>query len=1200
MKIKKLEIVGFKSFVDRTVVHFEHDVTGIVGPNGCGKSNIVDAIRWCMGEQSAKHLRGKSMEDVIFNGSENRGPHGFAEVTITFDNTAGAGPAEYRDYAEIAVTRRLDRQGDSDYLINKTPVRLLDITELFLGTGVGTKAYSIIEQGRVGFIVSSKPEERRHLIEEAAGITKFKAKKKAAERKMEQTRANLLRVNDITAEIERSLSSLQRQAQKADRYKKYRGEMRDLELYVASHKYLENVVVDRVVRSELETESARVEGVRLALRLREAETEGERLALYELESVVDAAQNRAYTLDNVVKQLEGEITRAKDRIASLEKREASAESEAQELLTQSENLSEERRVLSAQLAEHEELLAREAGELERENAELDRRRVAAVEAEQALSRERSRVGDAKQRIARAEAVLGSFERRREEARIRLSRLENEAADLETRRVRLSEEIEAHKARLEAIRSGKTQSVEQKQSLEKELEGLRVEVKDSEKRVDVVRNQLAEKRSRLRSLEEIQKRFEGVGGGVRAVMQKFAQQPGDSGVIGLLADRIDVAAEWTHALAGALGERLQDVVVRDAASAAKCVQFLSEGNKGRAAFVPQHPSRVIAARADLSGTEGVHGWLSDLVRFADEDEALVRQALDGVLVVESLDVARTLSATLRTTFVTKRGELFGEGGRVVGGRGEEVGAHMLDVKREIRELHSVVTKLDAEMNEAVTTHGELRKRISHGQAELDAARNAAHENEIALVKADRDVARAGDDFQRTTSRTEQVARDIEELGKHLAAAGEEEDAAKSDIEAARSVLREADEALLGAEAIHRERRASVESQNSVVTEIRVRAAQAKQLVESGRSTTSRLERSVTELGFRVERLRAEIAEGSAQQGTLAAQVMLQREALLERSDESRVAHTELSSAKEQFEAARGGLSEQEGAMRELRQVIEKKDKRVTELTLRARELAIEVEHLLGQVTERHRLDLRRILTDYHSREVPGPEVKARVEELGRLIERMGEVNLMAVEEYEEQSKRFEYYSSQKKDLDDALSQLDKAIRKMNIESKKLFRETFHEVNARFKRVFPTMFGGGQAELRLTNPDDMLESGVEIVAQPPGKRLGSIELMSGGEKALTAVSLIFAIFSFKPSPFCILDEVDAPLDEANIGRFADAVRQMTDHSQFILITHSKRTMETADMLYGVTMEMPGVSKLVSVELRKNEAKKAKPPVEQVAVA
>ncbi len=1215
MKITKVEICGFKSFVDKTVVHIDHDVTAIVGPNGCGKSNIVDAIRWTMGEQSARNLRGKSMDDVIFNGSEGRGPHGFAEVTLTFDNSDGLAPLEtlsllgLADYAEIAVTRRLDRHGNSDYYINKTPVRLMDVTNLFLGTGVGTKAYSIIEQGRIGYIVSAKPEDRRHLIEEAAGITKFKARKKAAERKMEGTRANLLRIGDIVAEIDKSLASLRRQAQKAERYKAYRAEIRDLDLHVASHRFLELTVTRRVIDEELAIGSGTLDGRRLALRVREAELETERLAARHAETDVERAQHDAHALDTEVKTLEGKIAQSQERLAGLRESERLSEREIMALAERRGALSAERDVLLSTLAELEAVEKSEQAELEREMALLEERKAAAAEAEGTVQQARARLSDAEQRIARADAVLKGFERRREDARTRLDKMRLERESLDRQAIELDEQQRELEVRLEGLRGGKETTAERKRELEDELRDLRVQITESDRTVDRVRGELAEKRSRLRSLEEIQRRFEGVGAGVRSIMTKLGatdEERARKGVLGLVADRIECPEPLTNALAGALGDRLQHVVVRDLDVGMEVLSFLESGDRGRATVVPERPRRVVSPLPSLEGEEGVIGWMADLVTASDDEQGassewLVRHLLSDVLVVRDLAVARRLfDRGVAATLVTERGEVLGHGGTLTGGRGEQASAHMISVKREVRDLHHVVGRLDAEMSAAVTRHGELRTGISTRQAALDSARTEAHDAEIAIVKADKDHKRAIDDLARARERAQKLAAEIGEIEHALTEAAGEEMESENEIENATRAQGEAKTALDLASDVFTERKVLVDAQNARVTEVRVRAAEARQRAEGDRQALDRLDRSIAELGEREQRLRGDLERGARQQGETIGMLVAHRESLAAGVQGAMRAHDALSAARDVYEAARALLGEREGDLRGLRHEIDAGQRRVADLTVELRELDLERTHLLQSTEERHRVDVRKVLGDFHMRDLPDEATRERIEELMRLVERMGEINLTAIEEHAEQEKRHSYLTGQQKDLEDALTQLDRAIKQMNRESKRMFKETFEDVNARFKQVFPRLFGGGRAELLLTNPEDLLETGVEIVAQPPGKKLGAIELMSGGEKALTAVSLIFAMFQHRPSPFCLLDEVDAPLDEANVGRFCEAIRSMTKHSQFIVITHSKRTMLMADVLYGVTMETPGVSKLVSVELQKAQPKQQRAPVAAPAVA
>lgn len=1194
MKIKKLEIIGFKSFVDKTILHFDHDVTGIVGPNGCGKSNVVDAIKWVMGEQSPSRLRGKSMDDVIFNGSEQRGPHGFAEVSLTFDNTDGLTPPEYRDYEEICVTRRLDRSGRSDYLINKTPVRLMDITNLFLGTGVGRRAYSIIEQGRIGFIVSSKPADRRSMIEEAAGITKFKVRKRAAERKMDQTRHNLVRVGDILQELERSLASLKRQAQKAERYQRYRDEVRDLELYVASFRYLELFNEVRVIADALTTASAAEEGQRLALKVREAELEAERTHVDSLSSRVETCNTKAYELDNGVRVLEGQIQQLLERVQSLRDREQLAERELGELVGQRRALTEERDALASALKDLEAAEAEAAQLFERESQELERRRLAVAEAERAVTNARSRQADADTRVARAEAVLAGFERRRMEGRERLEKLRSERAGQEQRKITLLEEGDALKTRLEVLKSGKEETAARKDQVEAELVDLRTKIRDSDAQLQELRDETAEKRSRLSSLREVQQRFEGVDAGVRALMTQF--DPEATKLIGLVADRLVSPPELDGALAAALGDRLQQVVVESPERGLEAIKFLHENEAGRATALPQRLRRTVGERPSVPEDDAVMGRLTDLIDCAPEDESLLQHLLSQFVVVRDLDSALRLHHTgCDAILVTLAGDRIEPDGSISGGAGDDSGAHLLELQREVRELETVVAHLDDQLTEAVRVHGDLRRGIAQRQAAIDAARTEAHDAEIAIVKADKDVRRIQLEVESVEGNIARLGDEIGALGTALEQASDEEREAKAEIESAKNAGDEAKQELGAAEAVYGQRQVSVEEQAARATEVRVRAAQARERAESDRGALERLTRSIDELDDREGRLRGDVLDGARQQGVLAAEILKTRAGLGEAITSAMKAHEDLGAARAHYEEARQSLGETEIELKVLRDSIGEVSGRVTELTVRDRELAMELDHLVGQVNERHRVDVREVLTDYHARELPDEAVKQRVKELLRLIDRMGAINLTAIEEYEEKSVRYEKLKAQNDDLQDALKKLEKAIREMNRESRRMFKEAFVAVNERFKRIFPALFRGGKAELRLSDPSDLLESGIDIIAQPPGKKLGSLELMSGGEKALTAVAMIFAIFQYKPSPFCLLDEVDAPLDEANISRFAHAIQQMTDRSQFIVITHSKRTMEFTDVLYGVTMEQPGVSKLVSVEL-----KGEKRPVPDAAVA
>jgi chromosome segregation protein len=1186
VKIKKLQIVGFKSFVDQTTVHFDHNITCVVGPNGCGKSNIVDAIKWCMGEQSPSRLRGKHMEDVIFSGAEGRGPHGFAEVTLTFDNRDGLAPAEYSEYEEIQVTRRLDRQGHSDYLINRTPVRLLDVTNLFLGTGVGKRAYSIIEQGRIGFIVTSKPEDRRSMIEEAAGISKFKMSKRAAERKMDQTRQNLLRVTDIIGELERSLGSLKRQAQKAERYKRYKKEMRDLDLWVASHRFLELRGEIAAVSASLSTAKEQAQGARHDLVAKEASVEAERVSLQQLGSEVERAQGRTYELDNSVRQLEGLIRQQEERQTGLTERKELASRELRQLEQQRQQLQQEATGVRLSLSELAALETEAERLLADVESELQDRKNTAEEAEVALENARAWLSEGRARVAGAEAVLTGYGARRQEIKARVDRLQEETEILSAREVEFGQQRGELAGKMTGLRTGKVETAERHDEIEASLSSQRQALQQIDAEVDALREKLAVTSSRLRSLDEIHQRFEGVGSGAQAVMTDYAQDSGGerSGLLGLVADRLECDAEHTRALSAALGASLESLLVDDTNAGLRAAAYLAHEAKGRATFLPRSPRTSPRVVPPFPTGAGIVGPLSSLVRNTPADDTWVRSLLFDVLVVDTLDTAARLHRDgFGGKMVTLDGQALLPDGSVVGGISDESATHLLRLKREIRELEEAAARQRTELEQATGKQGELRASIAQQQAAIDSVRDRAHDAELEILGAERDLQALEMELRRIEERRQEIARAQAEADSALRQIDIDEANTRRELEDARRHMAEAQEATGVAESVLGERRRVVDKQAARATEVKVEATQSRERADRERSVLAQLDRSLAQLNAREDRLREDVAIADRDQGQAAGRILLHRGRVSEAAHDAALARDELSVLRGRFDEAQVGLGEAEAALKELRGVLEERSNQLNDLTLRERELVLSLEHLIDQVRDKHRVELTYALSDYHARPIPDAEVATRAEELQRLIDRMGEINLTAIEEYQENAERYEYLTSQRRDLEEALSKLDKAIRQMNRESRAMFREAFTAINERFKRIYPLLFRGGQAELRLTDPQDMLETGVDIIAQPPGKRLGSLELMSGGEKALTAVALIFAIFQYKPSPFCLLDEVDAPLDEANIGRFADAIQQMTDRSQFIIITHSKRTMEYADVLYGVTMEQPGISKLVSVELR-----------------
>ncbi|MGA7740742.1 MAG: chromosome segregation protein SMC [Polyangia bacterium] len=1247
MRIRRLEICGFKSFVDRTILTFEDPITGVVGPNGCGKSNIVDAIRWVMGEQSAKHLRGRAMDDVIFAGSESRGPAGMAEVSLTFDTaglpgdtTAGGVPWGAAGPAEVVVTRRLYRGGESEYLLSGVPCRLRDIVEFFLGTGVGSKAYAIIEQGRIGFIVSSRPEERRGLIDEAAGITKYKAKKKVAERRIEASRQHLLRVSDIIVEIETRLRSLRLQAQKAERYKRYRAELKDLELCTATQKHLGLVAEQKVLlgdrarkaechaqqTTDLCVEDTAIEAERLALSEEMAELAAAKEELFAIENKAGLSAQRSESYANEAASLGQRAERSRREIEGL------VEKEADDLRT---------------LAELQGEVGRFDEEAEARNRELDATERAYAEARSALIASRHGVDQAMAaatsaatRIARLEADIESSHGRAQELAERLQTAVADDGVAVEQVERLMTEGAAVDERLAQLQTRAGELLAERAAAETRATSLREEVARGELELETLREEAHRRRSRLQSLAEIQARYESFQRGVRAIMQRVrddgqAPTPGQDtvashrawsmgGVRGVVADIVQPPPELETALEAVLGERLGNIIVESHDVGVEAIEYLKSKSEGRSSFIPvelRSPAALAAAPAGtvvfdtggglaveqeapvampvaLPSGEGVRGPMLELIGYDRRYDRVAAYLLGDVVVVEDLRSALELWRRTHTdkTLVTLDGEVIDPHGVVTGGSRESALVGVLSQKREMRELEEVVARLETDYQAALDRHVGHKQSLAEVNKTLAELITAASHNDMELLEQRKDGGQALRERRQLEARLEQLRSTADELRVALA----QNEKHLSESAAALAELREASLAHENSVATLRAEAEALQARTDVLavelSSHRVAAAQANDRRKTARENHDRLERDTADHQRRRTQLEAEVSSDLLRTQTLRAEAeQLRGEAALlkaEASERARV-HGERQCA---VEERSGILARREADLRETRTRVTRLAEELSALDLRCQKVALLLSSLEEQVRERHPdvLRLADILTDFHLRPLAGEKEDSRLKELRGLLDRMGEVNLMAIEESEELQKRYDFLSSQKADLESAIARLESAIEKINRASRKRFREVFDAVNAKFQEVFPHLFCGGRAALALTDENDLLETGVEIVANPPGKKvLQNIELLSGGEKALTAVALLFAIFLVRPSAFCVLDEVDAPLDEANVGRFNQAVREMTDRSQFIIVTHNQRTMEIADRLCGITMEEPGVSKLVAVNLRASR-KLAPPPL------
>ncbi|MSN25490.1 MAG: chromosome segregation protein SMC [Geobacter sp.] len=1175
MKIKRLEISGFKSFADKVVLDFQQGVTGVVGPNGCGKSNIVDAIRWCMGEQSAKNLRGKAMEDVIFVGSDNRKPLGMAEVSLVFSTEDGRAPAKYLDFSEIQLTRRLYRDGESDYLINKTPCRLMDITELFMDTGVGTRAYSIIEQGKIGMILHSRPEERRFLIEEAAGVTKFKSRKQLALKKIEGTRLNLARLADVLGEIRRQLASLQRQAKKAEKFREYRDEMREIELLFTAREYLETQKARALAEQEMATLNQRIREVFAASSLGESKAEEARVALLETEKHLAAAQEDIFRIRSEFGTTENGLEFQRKELAGLDGRLLRLEAETGELEKRLKECADQRAALELRRDTGSADAAGTQAGLEQAEAEMAAQQQAEEELNRMLETRRKDLFTALAEAAQFKSRLENAQKRLAGLLERIERQKREGAQLVERREQLRQrnatldrEIGAGQQELEIVQAELSALRSQEDDLKKQLP-------EVEKIWQSRRDELNRTSSRLHSLRELEAQFAGFGQGVRTLMKDAGQRSSFSGV---LADAVQAPAELEAAVEAALAERLQCVLCADENDAIQALHFLKNSNGGRAGIaLPLECAQP--APPVVPGCPPIGDQVQSSGRFA----GLIRRMLATVMLADDINEAiRQARIHPELTFVTREGDMATSGGIINGGSGDQVNKGLIHKKREIRDLEQRVTTLEEETASLAKQREELRHRSQEVSEGLKSSGAFFHQCELKLAGLRKDRQQAVEEAARIEDRLELQSLETENLIEEQQALESELKLAQEQIGQTGSASKELEQETTRLKGELDLQRARLAATREKVTAIRVQTATLKEQQEAHLRGLADLERQTADLTRRMTGDRQEIESGASAKIQLQSSIAAASERLEELLRQQVKSEERLTVAREAFEAAGAGLNENEAHLKKAREDSDSVRQLQADLNLRFSTLNMQAEHLERTMQERSRIEMSEALARLEAVEFDEAARRSRQGDLQRLLDEMGEVNLMAIEECAGMEERFSFLNGQKDDLEESLHGLQQAIQRINRTTRQRFLETYNLVNAKFQEVFPRLFCGGKAELRLTNEEDLLETGIDIIVQPPGKKLQNVTLLSGGEKALTAVALIFSIFLIKPTPFCLLDEVDAPLDDANIGRFNDMVREMSAISQFIIITHNKATMQVADTLYGITMEEPGASRMVSVRL------------------
>ncbi len=1183
MYLKSLELQGFKSFANKIILQFHNGITGVVGPNGSGKSNVSDAIRWVLGEQSAKQLRGGSMQDVIFAGTQQRRAMSYAYVAITLDNADHALPIEYE---EVTVARRLYRSGESEYLINGTTVRMRDVQELFFDTGIGKEGYSLIGQGQVEKILNGRPEERRELFDEAAGIVKYKHRKNAAVKKLESEQANLVRVNDILSELERQVGPLKQQSETAKIYLARRDEMKlvdvnlfliDNERYEETHKAAQEKLdtakhdQDRVneelagAKSRFEELDEEIRGVDSSMYEINESLSQVRLERQEYAGGIDLAKDRVQSLDLSDEELRGrserltsEIAQRREQIENSKKRREDLQSEIVQRTEESETAEANMRDLNAQILEL--------------NTQIDSGKQQIIH----ILNERTGIQTDRQR---ASTMIEQIALRESELNSRELTLKSEERSQNLNRDQLDAQRDDARKESETLQ-------ERSDRLAKELDEVHRNFLQESDKLTKLREDYQRESSRFDTLRAITERYEGYGGSIRRVMEQRQRNPG---ILGVVADLIQTSKQYELAVETALGGSIQNIVTADEQTAKKMIAFLKENRFGRATFLPltaMKNSRELREKNVLDET-GVIGLASDIVTCEERFRDLAKNLLGRTVIVENIDraveIARRYHYSLR--LVTLDGELLSPGGSMTGGAFKN-NSNLLGRRREIddakKKLARMKKQLD-ELNERVEEDHTKRNRL---RDEISAVSGLLQKNQFDISSLDQKMQDLSGRMQDTRTARDQIAQERAKIAL---------DRKKLEGEQASS-----GENLLKSDASEKELNERISKMQTQLEKLSEQQAEADDNLSKIRVKLASYAQEMNFISQNLGRLEDEVKSRRGEEEEIAGRIennRLEREEKQERIEELTQKITDTRQREEEFSHKLTELNaRKEEKLTERKSFFDRREELSAELTRLDRE-TFRLEEQLNKLEESREKNIEYLweeyeLTPVQCREMRREELgsmttlKKRLSDLRREIKSLGNVNVNAIDQYKEVSERFEFLTAQHADLVKSAEDLQKIIDQLDEGMRVQFREHFERMRAEFDHTFRELFGGGKGTLELVEDEDILEAGIRVIAQPPGKKLQNMMQLSGGEKSLTAIALLFAIQNLKPSPFCLLDEIESALDEANVDRYAKYLHKLTKHTQFILITHRRGSMAACDRLYGITMQEKGVSALVSVDLVESE--------------
>ncbi len=1179
MYLKNIEVHGFKSFANKIVLEFHDGITGIVGPNGSGKSNVADAVRWVLGEQSAKQLRGAKMEDVIFSGTQARKPLGYAYVAITLDNSDHKLPI---DYEEVTVARRVYRSGESEYLINGAPCRLKDVNELFMDTGIGKEGYSIIGQGQIDKILSGKPEDRRELFDEAAGIVKFKRRKYAAEKNLEEEKLNLSRITDIIKEIEKQLAPLEKQSAVAKVYLKLKEDLKTFEVnqFLKEYERLRSqkeqleekltIATSDYEHSKVDYENTKEEYIRLEQQLEE------------YDSIIEEDKNAYNELKLGREKAEGEIKVLQEQISSqqqndiyIENRISSNSRDTQLKKTEESGYLTEKAAVDEKISGMDDLLSAALAELNQIKENIARCSKEIEECNNGIFEHLNINSGIKSNMQRYETMLEQNTLRKADLNQRILKNKSEACLYE----------EAIKACEEALKQVSEQIIaktEDSNRIEKGISDAQTAIDSLNARYNELQTSYLGEKSRLESLMNLTERYEGYGNSIRKVMERKPQMPG---IIGVVADIIKVDKAYETAIETALGGTIQNIVTDNEATAKNLINYLKQNKFGRATFLPL--TNMTADRGlnneKVLKEQGVLGVAGSLVEADKKFDTLIDYLLGRILVVDHIDnaanIAKKYNYTLR--IVTLEGELLTPGGSISGGAYKNA-SNLLSRRREIEELEEAVAALDKEAKAILITRDETRDTRTRLRQELEETKAALQERFLeqntAKMNLDRETAKKAEAeaiYQEYVKELQEIELQARDLKDNLASLSD---------------------SLNQNTRLNKEKETQIEQLTLLLEQERGKEQTANEKASALRLELSTLEQSNQFILENVKRVKREIEKLYEEEAALKADIQKSSQFIDEKKEIIRQAEELTSSYYKQITELEDKIRRKTSEREHITSIHKNFFTKREELSGRMTELDKECFRLNGQrdkIIEQSDLQMSYMWEEYEltyttaseypiDEEISLAQAKKMIGEIKGKIKELGDVNVNSIEDFRSLSERYEFLNGQREDLVKAEEVLLQIINELDTEMRIQFAEKFKAINAEFNIVFKELFGGGQADLELTESEDILEAGIRINAQPPGKKLQNMMQLSGGEKALTAISLLFAIQNLKPSPFCLLDEIEAALDDSNVGRFAKYLHKLTKDTQFIIITHRRGTMAAADILYGITMQEKGVSALVSVSL------------------